>query len=185
MTRVLAFDAGMNFGFGALGGDKPISSGSRRLRGDARHLGIAGRHCDEVVRQLILAERPDVIAFASPFVGSRGGRPVQPDSIRPLMGFLMLVECICEELRIRCIELDEPECRRAFLTKVPRKSKDIKAAIISACRQRGWPSVDDHSCDALCVASRALEIVEPGASHETTPLFTTVKPTRKLRAPKK
>lgn len=180
--RVLAIDGGLTLGFGALGGGKEPTSGSRRLRGDARHLGIAGRHCDEVIRQLILAERPQVIAFAAPFVGSKKGKPIQPDSIRPLMSFLTIVEMVCDELKIRCIELDEPECRRAFMTAVPRKSEDIKAAVMRACRQRGWPCTDNHAGDALCVAARALEIVAPDASHEMTPLFSTataVKPAKR------
>jgi hypothetical protein len=190
--RVLALDAGMTMGFGALGGGSPPSSGSRRLRGDARHLGIAGRHCDEVVRQLILAERPDVIAFASPFVGQMWDAkrkrfiPIQPDSIRPLMSFLTIVEMICDELRIRCVEVSENECRSAFLEgKVPCGTEAIKAAVIRACHQRGWPATDDHAADSLCVASRALEIVEPSTSHETTPLFTVAKPARKKRVAKK
>lgn len=174
--RVLAFDAGFTMGYGALGNGKPPSSGSRRLRGTARTLGIAGRHCDEVVRQVILAERPEVIAFASPFVGSRKGAPVQPDSIRPLMSFLTIIEMVCDELRIRCVELDEPECRRAFMTAVPRKSAQIKLAVMRSCRQRGWPFPDEHAADALCVAARALEIVDPTAAHETTPLFIPVFP---------
>lgn len=172
-------------GFGALGGNRNVSSGSRRLRGNARQMGIAGRHADQVIRELILAERPDVIAFAMPFVGQTfakpiivngkkiwgKGSPIQPDSIRPLMSFLTIIEMICDELKIKCCELSEPECRRAFLTKVPRRSKDIKAAVMRGCRLRGWPFDSDHSADALCVASRALEILEPGSAHEVTPLF--------------
>lgn len=183
--RVLAIDAGFNCGYGALGGGKVPTSGSRRIRGDARHLGTAGRHFDETVRQLILQERPQVIAFATPFVGQIHAKPtfvngekiwgksvpIQPDSIRPLMGFLTVLEMICDELKIRCIELSESEARRAFMTAVPRKSKDIKIAVMRACRQRGWPAMDNHAADALCVAARALELVDPSSSHELTPLF--------------
>lgn len=187
--RVLAIDAGMTMGFAALGGGKPAISGSRSLRGGPRQMGIAGRHCDEILRTLILQERPKVICFAAPFVGQIRdfkGRPVpvQPDSIRPLMSFVTIVEMVCDELKIRCVEIDEPEARRAFLTNVPRKSKDIKMAVQRACFLRGWPCKDDHAGDALCVASWALELLDPDASHETTPLFTTTPAPKKQRRKK-
>lgn len=182
--RVLAIDAGMSMGFAALGGGKLPVSGSRSLRGGPREMGKAGRHCDEILRQLILQERPQVIAFAAPFVGmiNRKGAngpmrmAVQPDSIRPLMSFLTIIEMVCDELKIRCVELDEPEARRAFLTAVPRKSKDIKIAVQRACFARGWPCMNDHAGDALCVAAFALEVLDPDHSHEMTPLFQEVYP---------
>lgn len=183
--RVLAIDPGLTLGFAALGDGRPPCSGSRALRGNSRRLGVSGRHCDEILRQLILQERPKVIVFATPFVGQRRGKPVriqgklywpdaapvQPDSIRPLMSFMTIVEMVCDELKIRCVELDESEARRAFLGKVPKKSADIKEAVMAGCRSRGWPCTDDHAGDALCVASRALEILAPDASHEVTQLF--------------
>jgi hypothetical protein len=148
-------------------------------------MGVAGRHFDQVVRELILQERPQVIAFASPFVGQRGGQsmkiagrwqrvgaaPTSPDSIRPLMSFTTLVEMIADELHIKCTEWDEATARRAFLTAVPRKSKAIKAAVMAACRQRGWPCCDNHAGDALCIASYAFERLNRSQSHELTPLF--------------
>lgn len=170
MTKVLAIDAGWQCGYAALGGGK-VTSGSRSISGTPRTMGKAGRHFDEVFRQLLLAERPQVVAFAVPFVGSRGGRPVPPDSIRPLMSFLTIIEMVCDELRIRCVELDEGRCRKAFLTAVPKKSAAIKKAIMRGCRQRGWPFKDSHSADALCVASYALECVDRDTAHKTTPLF--------------
>lgn len=188
--RVLALDAGFRTGYGALGDGIEPRSGSRPIRGNARQMGIAGRDFDGVVRQLILKERPAVVCFASPFVGQIWAKPtfingqkvwgksspIPPDSIRPLMSFLTIIEMVCDELHIRCVEVDEPECRRAFLTKVPRKSADIKIAVMRACRLRGWPAMDNHAADALCVASRVLEILEPSRSHEMTPLFQPVFP---------
>jgi hypothetical protein len=192
---VLAIDAGFTLGYGAIGGGKPVTSGSIQLRGTARQMGVAGRDCDDIVRSLILAERPDVIAFASPFVGQTfskpiivngqkiwgKGAPIPPDNIRPLMSFLTIIEMVCDELRIRCVEISESEARRAFMTAVPRKSKDIKLAVMRACRLRGWPFNSNHAADALCVASRALEILEPKTAHQTTPLFA-VAPKRRARA---
>lgn len=153
-------------------------------------MGVAGRHFDEILRGLILQERPGVIAFASPFVGMInktgpkgviGRMAVQPDSIRPLMSFLTIIEMVCDELRIRCVEVDEPQARRAFMTAVPRKTKDIKLAVQRACFLRGWPCATDHAGDALCVAAFVLECVVPDSAHETTPLFSTAKPMSKRK----
>lgn len=183
-------DCGFHTGFAALGGGKVIASGSRDIRGNSQSLGVAGRHFDSVVRELILAHGPiDVIAFATPFVGHihlpplvingkkvwRPAVPIQPNSIRPLMGFTMVIEMIAAELHIsRCVEWQES--RAHFLTKVQRKSKDIKAAVMQACLDRGWPCKDNHAGDALCIGAYTLErLGEPLRAHETTPLFATAK----------
>lgn len=171
MARVLSLDPGMTIGYAVIGGGLPVLSGSRQLNGGAREMGITGRHAERLVREWLLEHRPTNIAFASPFVGQRGGRPISPDSIRPLMGLLTVFEMIADELRIPCAEYDEPQARRAFMDGVPRKSKDIKTAVIAACRARGWPARDDHAADALCIGSWALECLEPETAFETTPLF--------------
>jgi hypothetical protein len=152
-------------------------------------MGKTMRHADDVIRSLIIEVRPDVIAFASPFVALIRGRAVQPDSIRPLFGILAKIEEIADELRIRCTEWDEPSARRKFLAHVPRKSKDIKAAVMQACRDRGWPVCDDHAGDSLCIAAYALEKLEPSTAHLTTPLFqrehqAPIKRERRKRAPR-
>lgn len=178
--RVVAFDPGFNIGFAALGGGKPAASGSHLLRGGPRQMGVAGRHCDQIVREIILRERPDVVAFASPHVAMvnmktpKGmvRKPINPDSIRGLMGFMTVIEIVCCELRLRCIEISESDARQALLGKVPRRTKEIKLAIMAACKQRGWPVSTNHAADALCIAARALEILgESGRAHEVTPIF--------------
>lgn len=175
MTRVLAIDAGMNVGYGAVGGGVAPVSGSRALKGSPRRMGVTGLDALETVRNLVLQHKPDVVAYAAPFVG----RFVKPDNIRPLMSITTIVEMVVEEInkgrpagrKIRCVEVDEPEARRAFLTAVPRGTRAIKIAVQRACFARGWPCSDDHAGDALCVAAWALECVDPGHAHETTPLF--------------
>jgi hypothetical protein len=183
--RVLAIDAGLTCGYAALGGNMKVVSGSRELRRDGDNRGVTARHFDQILRSLICDQKPTVIAFATPFVGSIRGkpfilngrkiwpsaRPVDPKALRPLMGIIWHIEAVADELHLRCTEWDESTARRAFLTKVPRKSKDIKAAVIRACRQRGWPACDDHAADALVIASYVLEVLEPHSAHLTTPLF--------------
>jgi hypothetical protein len=160
MTRILSIDAGMTVGYAAVGNHQSIVSGSRTIRGSAVNIGPAGRHFDEVMRHLILDHRPDLIVYASPFVGSRAGRPVQPNSIRPLMSFLTLIDMIGDELKIKTAEIDEPAARRAFLDKVPRKSEEIKQAILNQCSMLGLPCPDHHAGDAICVGLYALFLLE-------------------------
>jgi len=180
-VRVLALDPGGTLGYAALG-DGKVAAGSRKLNGDSHHMGIAGRHCSSVVRELICDHGPfDVVAFAKPYVGSvmrfdpKKGRkvpqPVEPDSLRPLMGFMTVIEMVCDELRIRCVEIAEMEARREFVPKLPRKSKDIKRVVMQECRDRKWPCSDDHASDALCVGSFVLSKLEPSKAHEAQPLF--------------
>jgi len=168
--RVIAIDPGMNLGWALLGGKEPLS-GSVRMAGSPAKMGQVMRHADRTIRELIAVHRPDVIALATIFIGSRGGRPVDPHSISAVMGVKFKAEEIADELRIRAVEISEPECRRAFLTAVPKKSKAIKAAVMRACRLRGWPAGSEHAADAYCVAARAMEILDPVAAHEMTPLF--------------
>lgn len=196
--RVLAFDAGMNFGWAALGGGKEPAAGSRRLNGGSAAMGVCARHADSTIRQLILQERPTILAFATPFVGVLAPREIMvggqkkftrfaavpPQALRVLMGLTTVVEMIADELKIRCIELAESDARKALLGTVPRKSADIKEAIVRAFKQMGYPCCDHHAGDALCVASFALDCLAPTPAHERTPLFIAARPAPKRRGKK-
>lgn len=185
---VMALDMGITVGWAVLGDGVGAVAGNRNLKGTARQMGMVGRKFDALLRDLILRYRPTVICFATPFVGQIyikpritngkkiAGRyqPISSDTVRPLLGLTTVAEMICDELHIRAAEVEEPDARRAFLTGVPRKRKDIKAAVMRACELRGWPVTCDHEADAFCVASHVLEQLHPGRSHELTPLFMAV-----------
>jgi hypothetical protein len=170
--RVLAIDAGMTLGYAAVGDQRPVISGSRRLRGGPRRMGETAQHCQDVLQMLLDQEAPDLVAFASPFVGRTfGGAPIPPDNIRPLFGCLTVIEMTCRQMGIACCEIEEGSARRVLLGSIPRGTKNIKAAIIRACKQRGWPCTDDHAGDALCVASFVWECKHRDQAYRTTPLF--------------
>ena len=175
--RVAIFDCGINMGWAALVGGKAPTVGCRRLDGGPREMGKTMRCADTYIRQVILRERPHAIGFASPHVAMRWDKlkkrwvPIDPFSIRPLFGTISKVEEIAEELKIKCYELAESECRNAFMDGVPRKSRAIKNAVQVACRARGWPWENEHSADALCVGAHLLSILEPDGAHNLTPLF--------------
>ncbi|MDE2470060.1 MAG: hypothetical protein KGL35_15275, partial [Bradyrhizobium sp.] len=92
-------------------------------------------------------------------------------SIGPLYGLSMLLDMMADDYRLPSYEVAESDARKAFLSAVPRKSKEIKAAVMSACALRGWPALDSHSCDAIVVALHVLAHLEPGTAVEATPLF--------------
>lgn len=177
--RVLVFDAGMNLGYGAVGGGRIVTSGSRRLRGGPRDMGVTAEHAREIILAKIADEKPDLVGFASPFVGQtwdaekKRWRPIAPDNIRPLFGIIAIIEMVCRDMGIPCCEVEEGEARRHLLGtgNLPKGTKAIKEAIQRAIRERNWSFCDDHSADALCVASYIWECKNPDQAHRTTPLF--------------
>lgn len=180
--RILAIDAGYRTGYGVVGGGQPVKSGSYPIK-EAREdigMGVAGRRFDHLVRRLILEFKPDVIAFANPFVGSimiKGRpQPVSSATMQPIMSWATIIEMICDELRIPCHRYHEPSARNKFLGKgASHKTEHVKKSVVQACKQRGWPCKDDHAGDALCIAAHALSVLEPQSSHTLTPLFSGVK----------
>ena len=168
-------------GYAVVGGDK-IVAGSRQIQGNSTTMGHSGRQCGEIIRGLICDHGAiDCMTFAKPHVAMVRRydvkqrkffiQPIAPENIRPLMGFTTIIEMIADELRIRCIEVEESSARADFLEVVPRKSKDIKSAVVQACRDRGWPCPDNHTADALCVGTFVLNKLDPSRAHERTPLF--------------
>lgn len=169
----------MNFGWGAVGGGRKTASGTVSLRGAPDRMGITGHHAAALIRERIAVEKPDAVGYASMFIATRGrdGKPIPPNSIGHLFSIQTLIDMECWDFKndcalIPCYEVAESEARKAFMQHVPRKSKDIKAAVMAACEQRRWPFPDDHAADALCVASFIFdELVSVDEKHLTTPLF--------------
>lgn len=179
--KALGVDCGFDFGWGALEHGHLAESGTRRVEGTSTLLGKAVRSVDRIMRELIQAHRPTVVAFASPFIGRR----VTPVQLRPVMIFPAIVEAVCDELQIQCVEWSESKARLSFLGEgnVPHLSKKIKKAVMQACRDRDWPVMDDHAGDALCIAAYTLDRLCPDQAHQTQPLFqakqvTQVKPVK-------
>ena len=166
--RVLAIDAGFRTGYGLLGGGIDPLSGSLAIAGSSENLGQALEDFREKVATLIFDHAPHVVVIAAPFIS----RKATPQALRPLFAMYGEVERVAFVHATPCFEVDEPRARRALLGEfLPGKSKDIKAAIVQACHDRGWPCTDDHAGDALCVAAYALDRLTPELAHAQTPLF--------------
>lgn len=152
----------------SLVGRPKIFSGSHKLPGSGRELGLALAASRVKVRDLIKIHKPDVVAIAAPFIS----RKATPDALRPLFAFYGQIEEEAHYAKIRCVEVLENEARSAFLGEfLPGNTKDIKKAVVQGCKDRCWPCPDDHAGDALCVGAFVLEQLDPDNAHETTPLF--------------
>jgi hypothetical protein len=168
VPAILTFDAGFNLGWSLVGRPK-IFSGSHKLPGSGRQLGLALAASRVKVRDLIQIHKPDVVAIAAPFIS----RKATPDALRPLFAFYGQIEEEAFYAKVRCVEVYENEARGAFLGlgNVPKGTDLIKKAVMQACKDRNWPCPDNHAADSLCVGAFVLEQLDPDGAYETTPLF--------------
>jgi len=165
--RGLGIDCGFRTGFGALGGRKAPASGSYHLAGSSAEMGQAFASLVPIVNGLIVSQKPDFIVVAMPFIGQK----VTPVQLIPIMAFPCRVQEIADEHSIPFYRIAESDARKALLGFVPGGSDAIKKAVVSGCRQRGWPCCDNHAGDALCVVDFKLNELDPKGAHERTPLF--------------
>jgi len=165
--RGLGIDCGFRTGFGALGGRKPPASGSYHLAGSSEQMGQAFASLVPIINGLIVAQKPDFIVVAMPFIGKN----VTPVQLIPIMAFPCRVQEIADEHSVPFYRIAEADARKALLGFVPAGSAAIKLAVVTGCRQRGWPCCDNHAGDALCVVDFKLNELEPKTAHARTPLF--------------
>lgn len=183
MPRVLAFDLGKHLGFGLLGVGDPVS-GSREILKRWSPLGPSFLILEDMLLSLINQHNPDVLAVALPFVrlGPRASMIDTPQNLVPMFGAFAILNRVAAVKCLRLETIEESDARSIMLGRdLPWKSAAIKAAIIQACRDRGWPCCDDHAGDALCIAAAILERLDPGQAYQTTPLFTTTAPPPRRR----
>lgn len=171
----MAIDCGFNAGFGVLGSDGYVKSGTHRLDGTSSEMGMSFRSMRKIVLRLAERHAPSHIGAAFPFVSHKAN----PINLIPIMGFYARLQEIADELEIPFHSIPESRARSAFLSPlpVPRKSEAIKRAVYEQCVARGWPATDDHASDALCVADYLLATVTKGArAADRMPLFRVARP---------
>lgn len=195
MTRVLAIDLGKTMGFGLLGG-KRVLFGSREVVKRWSPYGASFLGLWAAIQALIDTHKPDYIAVARPFVRldmpePAPGQPEDPfrkyndttQNLVPMFGGFVVLHMVAAK-NCKPVEVVEESAARSLMLgegMCPRASARAKAAVMQACRDRGWLVEDDHAGDALCVGAAVLERLEPGQAHETTPLFIAAQPARKPR----
>lgn len=169
----MTFDLGLNVGWSVLESGKTPIAGSFRIHRRAADLGGVGVDFEQRAAELFAQYKPEAVGRAARFIN----RFSQPVALGPVFGLSMVLDMMAMKRRLPHYEIAESDARKAFLGKIPKGSKAIKAAIIAECHSRGWWAADDHGCDAQCVGVHILSILEPERSHEATPLFQ--KPMRK------
>lgn len=191
MARIVAFDLGVHCAWGAVGDGGNVAAGSATMWGGPGEYGKRGLDFDTFARGIIKKQKPDVIAFASPFVASvsvpffsKGvqvgfrKQPVAPQNIRTLFGMTFALETLAERLKVRATEWDEQKARAWFLcNKVPKGSQAQKDAVERGCIERRWPNPSQHATDALCIAAYAHARLT-GDDHTSRPLFIMGRPAR-------
>lgn len=164
--RIAAFDLGMNCGFGVLGRDY-CRSGTYRLGGGSSEMGVTFRSLVGVVNRVVTAHKPQVLTAVEPHIG----REANPINLKMIFGLFCRLQEVALDLELPFhAGVIESDARKAFLGKVPRRSKEIKIAVVHGCRIRGWPATDDHAADALCTADFVLAQLDKGSGWNRTPL---------------
>jgi len=166
--RVMALDLGFCCGYGVVGRNY-IRSGTHRLDGGSSQMGAAFRSLRATVLRIVDKHQPDHLCAAIPYVAMKAN----PINLIPIMGFYCRLQEIADEISAPFYPVNEARARKAFLSPIPipRKSVDIKRAIHDSCKQRGWPSTDDHATDALCVAHYLLATLDQDDAVTSLPLF--------------
>lgn len=177
MIRACVFDLGFNAGYGVLARDY-VRSGTHRLDGSWNKMGLAFRTLNKTVRRVVEMHEPTDLGACRPFVSTRrdpntGKFVVNHMNMIPMMGFYAKLQEIADELGLPFHDIYESDARKAFLSPspIPRKSEDIKRAVMAACALRGWPTIDSHSADALCACDLLLAQLDKGSGWNRLPLF--------------
>lgn len=174
MPRVLSFDLGKTLGFGLLEPGQPARSGSYEIVKKWSPFGDALVILENRLNGLIILHQPTHLAVARPFVrrGVGGAMIDTPQNLVPMFGAFAIMHRLAAMCGLPVRQIEESDARSIMLGEdMPQASAPLKAAIMQACRDRGWPVKDDHAGDALCIASAILERLQPSKAHQTTPLF--------------
>ena len=161
--RVLAIDPG-TYGFGWACGDvedgKPPSFGTYQPVQAGLDLGLLMRD----VRQFLwrwmdpVREVPliDFVAYEAPVVV----RSNNVMTLRKMFAMGALIEMMAHDARIEVGEIEPGPVRKHFLGKgnTPRKSPEIKQAIMRQCKIMGWKVCTDHEADALALLTYVQDV---------------------------
>lgn len=179
---LLTIDAATRLGWAA----GPVGAQPPLLEWGAREFGGKGQTNGEIIstfrswlNQRCYDLRPSLVVFESPFVpvpragfakpGKSGPPPMNPLTLRRLLGMAAQIEAICFELRIDVRECTSQEFTK-FMTgrgRFPGGRTEKKAEIIKACRHFGCEvGKDDNSADALGLFFYAEAIVSPRAAED-------------------
>jgi Holliday junction resolvasome RuvABC endonuclease subunit len=167
-VKALALDPGGLCGFavGELGGEPRW--GTRKGARNAS-TGEALSSFASWLRELLLAERPDVVAFESPYVPHRGAEiPRNAATVRRLHSYAGMIEAVCWRLKIRVYEARPSEICRHFTGQGSWGGREQKkAATVRACMAFGWDVAGQvDAADGLSLWCYAEQILDPVAASQ-------------------
>lgn len=165
--KIVAVDAGLRTGYAIIQPGRAPVSGSVQIAENGKNMGSAFASYERWLEPFLLKHRPNMVALADPFIS----RKAAPSAVIFFLGFIAHTHSMAFKCGVPIEPIAEGTARRAFMSYVPPKSADIKKAVVSACRVRGWPVCDDHAGDAVCIGAYAMEKFAPKRAHTMTPLF--------------
>lgn len=166
----------VGFAFGQVGGEPEF--GSRDFSDKAGTGAVVGKF-RAWLNERCYTLKPDLCAFESPYVpvartrfvkvgtdprGASGPPPMNPLTLRRLLGMVATVEACCYELRIPCREATSSEIIKFFVGKARFDGgrAEKKLATIKMCAVYGWQVAgDDNAADALALFHYAEFITAP------------------------
>jgi Holliday junction resolvasome RuvABC endonuclease subunit len=165
-VKVLALDPGGKCGFavGAVAGAPRW--GTHRI---ARHTstGEALSRFAGWLRALIVAEKPDIVCFESPFIPVYGAEiPRNAATVRRLHSYAGIIEAVCWRQQIKVHEARPSEICRHFTGQGSWGGRDKKkAATVKTCLAYGWDVAGQvDAADALSLFAYSEQILDPTAA---------------------
>jgi Holliday junction resolvasome RuvABC endonuclease subunit len=119
------------------------------------------------LRDLLIAERPDVCCFESPYIPMHGAEiPRNAATVRRLHSYAGMIEAVCWRLKIKVYEARPSEICRHFTGRGSWGGREKKkAATVRTCLAFGWDvagAVD--AADALSLWAYAEAVLDPIAA---------------------
>lgn len=139
MTRILALDiSGASTGVAIGPGAEPPRNFAVSFVGATR--GHVGANFAKWLRELLILEKPDLVAFEAPLVMATGSASM--DSVRLLTGLAFQAEVICATRDVPCHAVQVQSWRKVFLGH--GRPKDAKRAALAMCELLGWDVGGSH-----------------------------------------
>lgn len=154
-ARILALDLATRVGWATWSADRGVGSGVKVLPTTGEDVGrFVGTYMQWLDDTLALDAR-DLVVFEAPWIGPQTSQ----DTARKLLGLAVGTEVVCWRRGLRCLEQSVPAVRKHFVGNGRLPRREAKAAVIAACRARGWTPKDDNDADALALLDYAAHLL--------------------------
>lgn len=168
--RILALDIATNTGWAFADGEAAPRFGVVNLPKTGEDLGRYGFAFHMWLADAITKLAPQLIVYEAPILA---GLSTNITTLRKLYGLGMMAETVAHAREVPCKEENLGKIRTHFLGRgrVPRKSDDIKRAVVAECQRRGWAVTDHNAADALALLDLARALTIEGWAIKSAPLF--------------